>query len=62
MTDKEQKKAAKEFTACWEGRDDEKQETQLFWIDLLQTCWKSKIPHHSSSSRSLLLWKITLSS
>ena len=36
MTDKEQKKAAKEFAARWEGRGDEKQETQLFWIDLLQ--------------------------
>ena len=36
MTDKEQKKAAKEFVARWEGRGDEKQETQLFWIDLLQ--------------------------
>lgn len=36
MTDKEQKKAAKEFAARWQGRGDEKQETQLFWIDLLQ--------------------------
>ena len=36
MTDKEQKKAAKEFAAHWESRGDEKQETQLFWIDLLQ--------------------------
>lgn len=36
MTDKEQKKAAKEFATRWEGRGDEKQETQLFWIDLLQ--------------------------
>lgn len=36
MTDKEQKKAAKEFVARWQGRGDEKQETQLFWIDLLQ--------------------------
>ncbi|MBQ8121873.1 MAG: methylase [Ruminococcus sp.] len=36
MTYKEQIKAAKEFAARWEGRGDEKQETQLFWIDLLQ--------------------------
>ncbi len=36
MTDKEQKKAAKEFAARWKDRGDEKQETQLFWIDLLQ--------------------------
>ena len=33
---KEQQKAAKEFAKRWEGRGDEKQETQLFWIDLLQ--------------------------
>lgn len=36
MTENEQKKAAKEFAGRWEGRGDEKQETQLFWIDLLQ--------------------------
>ena len=36
MTDKEQIKAAKEFSARWEGKGDEKQETALFWIDLLQ--------------------------
>ena len=36
MTYKEKIKAAKEFAARWEGRGDEKQETQLFWIDLLQ--------------------------
>ena len=36
MTDKEQIKAAKEFVSRWEGKGDEKQETQLFWIDLLQ--------------------------
>ncbi len=36
MTDKEQINAAKEFSARWEGKGDEKQETALFWIDLLQ--------------------------
>lgn len=36
MTDKEQIKAAKEFVSRWEGKGDEKQGTQLFWIDLLQ--------------------------
>jgi len=36
MTEKQQIKAAKEFSARWEGKGDEKQETQLFWIDLLQ--------------------------
>lgn len=28
-------KAAADFAARWEGRGDEKQETQKFWIDLL---------------------------
>lgn len=36
MTDKEQIKAAKAFVTRWEGKGDEKQETALFWIDLLQ--------------------------
>ncbi|MDO4863164.1 MAG: methylase, partial [Ruminococcus sp.] len=36
MNDKEQIKAAKEFVTRWEGKGDEKQETALFWIDLLQ--------------------------
>ncbi|MBO7053849.1 MAG: class I SAM-dependent DNA methyltransferase [Bacteroidales bacterium] len=32
----EKKKAAKEFAEEWAGRGDEKQETQRFWIQLLQ--------------------------
>lgn len=36
MTDIEQRLAAKEFVKTWTGRGDEKQETQRFWIDLLQ--------------------------
>ncbi len=36
MTEKEQKKSAKEFVQRWQGKGDEKQETQRFWIDLLQ--------------------------
>lgn len=35
MTDKEQKKAAKEFAERWKGKGYEKGESQLFWIDLL---------------------------
>ncbi len=35
MTDKEQKKAAKDFAARWDGKGYEKGESQLFWIDLL---------------------------
>lgn len=36
MTDAQQKTAAKQFVMDWTGRGDEKQETQRFWIDLLQ--------------------------
>ena len=35
MNDKEQKKAAKEFAARWQGRGYENGESNLFWIDLL---------------------------
>lgn len=35
MTDKEQKKAAKEFAARWQGKGYEKGQSQQFWIDLL---------------------------
>ena len=36
MTDVQQKGAAKQFVKDWLGHGDEKQETQRFWIDLLQ--------------------------
>lgn len=35
MTDVQQRAAAKQFAADWQGRGDEKQETQRFWIELL---------------------------
>lgn len=35
MTEKEQKKAAKEFAEYWKDKGDEKQETARFWIELL---------------------------
>ena len=35
MTQSDQKKAAAEFAEHWKGRGDEKQETALFWIELL---------------------------
>lgn len=35
MTDKEQKKAAKEFAARWQGKGYEKGQSQQFWIDML---------------------------
>lgn len=36
MTDMEQRSAAKQFVRDWTGRGDEKQETQAFWLTLLQ--------------------------
>jgi len=36
MTDVQQRNAAREFAATWTGHGDEKQETQKFWISLLQ--------------------------
>jgi hypothetical protein len=36
MTDAERRAAAKQFAADWAGRGDEKQETQTFWLALLQ--------------------------
>ena len=36
MTEAEKRLAAREYTADWEGRGDEKQETQAFWMALLQ--------------------------
>ena len=36
MTDVERRNAAAKFAADWKGRGDEKQETQRFWMSLLQ--------------------------
>ena len=36
MTDIQQKAAAKQFIRDWTGHGDEKQETQRFWMALLQ--------------------------
>lgn len=36
MTDLQMRTAAKQFVETWTGHGDEKQETQRFWIDLLQ--------------------------
>ncbi len=44
MTAIEQKAAAKKFIKTWAGRGDEKQETQLFWIDLLQNVFGVEQP------------------
>lgn len=36
MTDVQQRAAARQFAADWKDRGDEKQETQAFWLALLQ--------------------------
>lgn len=36
MTEKQQRDAAKSFVSYWKNHGDEKQETQRFWMDLLQ--------------------------
>ena len=44
MNDMEQRAAAREFVANWTGRGDEKQETQTFWMELLQTVYGVENP------------------
>ena len=39
MTDTERKAAARQFAADWQGRGDEKQETQSFWLALLRNVY-----------------------
>ena len=44
MTKIEQQKAAKAFSEKWSGIGDEKQHTQTFWIELLQTVYGVENP------------------
>ena len=44
MTDMEKRTAAARFAADWKGRGDEKQETSLFWIALLQKVYGIEEP------------------
>lgn len=44
MTQTQQKAAARQFVKTWTGRGDEKQETQLFWISLLQNVFGVEQP------------------
>ena len=47
MTDMEQRVAAKQFTKDWAGRGDERQETQQFWMALLQKVYDIAEPDKS---------------
>ena len=40
---KEQKKNAQVFIKRWEGRGNERQDSQSFWLDLLQSVYGMKI-------------------
>ncbi|HHF7060678.1 TPA: DNA methyltransferase [Streptococcus mutans] len=44
MTLKEQKKQAKEFIARWKDRGNERQDSQPFWLDILQSVYGIKNP------------------
>ena len=44
MTDAERRSAADKFAADWKNRGDEKQETQRFWIALLQNVYGAEQP------------------
>lgn len=39
-----QKKAAAEFAAKWQGKGDEKQHSQKFWLELLQKVYGVEDP------------------
>ena len=45
MTDREQRKAAKEFAEFWKGKGYEKGESQIFWINLLRAVYGLEKPH-----------------
>ena len=44
MTDAERRSAAAKFAADWKGRGDEKQDTQRFWLSLLQDVYGMEHP------------------
>lgn len=44
LTAKQQEKAAKDFVSRWLGKGDEKQDSQRFWIDLLQNVYGIERP------------------
>ena len=44
MNDMEQRTAARQFVTNWTGRGDEKQETQAFWMELLQKVYGVENP------------------
>lgn len=45
MMETQQKQAARQFVTDWTGRGDEKQDTQTFWINLLQNVFGVEGPH-----------------
>ena len=47
MTDQEQRAAAKEFAKKWQGRGDEKSDTQSFWLSLLRDVYGVERPEET---------------
>lgn len=58
MTDMEQRAAAKQFTKDWTGRGDEKQETQQFWMALLQKVYDISEPDKAIDFEAPENWDI----
>ena len=46
MTEKEQRKAAKQFAEYWKGKGDEKGESQKFWLSLLRDVYGVEHPEN----------------
>lgn len=44
MNVSDRKRAAREFIDRWSGRGNEKQDSQSFWLDLLQTVYNIENP------------------
>lgn len=54
MTDVERRTAAAQFVRDWKDRGDEKQETSLFWISLLQKVYGVEEPDKYRYSKELV--------
>ncbi len=58
MTEAQKKLAAKQFVKDWTGHGDEKQETQRFWMALLQKVFGVEEPERPLNLKSGSNWSI----
>ncbi|MGO4971702.1 hypothetical protein ACTQ56_06855 [[Clostridium] aminophilum] len=49
MTDKEQRKAAKEFASYWKNKGYKKGESQAFWLSLLRDVYGVEHPEQGNA-------------